>query len=356
MRRLFEQWANAIWYPESTSLSCSSAFKVILLPLSFIYRAIVSLRQLFYHFLPSKKFPVPICVVGNLTVGGTGKTPFVIFLANYLKEQGYKPGIVSRGYGGQKKKHEIIFINGNADPNYVGDEAKLIFEKTHCPVVVGSKRCLCVTKLLEQAPEVNIIISDDGLQHYAMPRDIEIIVVDGKRLFGNQFCLPAGPLREPISRLNQADFVVVKKDDNNGDNNANESSGRFQFSVPTFPMQVVPKPLVNLHNTFETRAINTFTGQTIRALTGIGNPKGFFDQLRYYGLELITHTFPDHHQFRQGDFQFASAYTVIMTEKDAIKCQDIIANEANLSVWYFPIEAHLPNSFCEQFLRMLHHG
>lgn len=315
----------------------------LLLPFSFIYRGIVVLRKFYYQIFPGQKFSVPIIVVGNITVGGTGKTPLVICLAEFLKSNGYNPGIISRGYGGKSKSYPLL-VTSESKVEEVGDEALLIARRTKCPVVVGPKRTVAVKTLLANA-NCSVVISDDGLQHYALRRDIEIAVVDADLEFGNEFCLPAGPLREPLARLQQVDFVVknynmaVRDDDEYG-------------------MILEPVSFYNLKNPEIIKTINEFKSfifaqQTpVHAVAGIGNPKRFFQTLRQLGLNVLEHPFPDHYSFRAGDFSFGNERNeiVIMTEKDGVKC-DAIAGE---SYWCLKIEAKLSKKFNTQVLGKLH--
>ena len=310
-----------------------------LLPFSFIYRGIIRLRKFYYQIFPGKKFPVPIIIVGNITVGGTGKTPLVIYLAELLKNKGYNPGIISRGYGGKNKNHPLL-VTPESRVEEVGDEALLIARRTQCPIVIGPKKIAAARVLLANG-NCNIVISDDGLQHYALSRDIEIAVVDVNLGFGNEFCLPAGPLREPVSRLQQVDFIV--------------KNYNMHFSDDECGMILKPIGFYNLKNPAVIKTINEFnclgfSRQTIHAVAGIGNPQRFFSTLRQLGLlNVIEHPFPDHYSFRAHDLLFGGEI-VIMTEKDAVKC-DTIASE---NCWYLKIEAKLSDKFTTRVLDRLH--
>jgi tetraacyldisaccharide 4'-kinase len=318
------KWLNHIWYNPNSLLAKT------LQPFSYLYRSIAAINSDLYSMGIKKTshFPVPIVVVGNLTVGGTGKTPLVIALANLLRENGYKPGIVSRGYGGRAEYYPQ-WVDNDSDPHVVGDEPILMAQTTKCPVVVDPKRVRAVQRLLEHT-DCNVIISDDGLQHHALARDIEIAVVDGERRFGNGFCLPAGPLREPIDRLQRVDFVIV-----NGEPHANE----FEMSLQAEPIYNLSQPDLIL---------DTFTvKQPVHAVAGIANPTRFFNQLRKMGLSIIEHAFPDHYYFQVNDFNFLSAKEfAIMTEKDAVKCQSF----ADERFWCLPVRAICDNDFVMQFL------
>jgi tetraacyldisaccharide 4'-kinase len=304
----------------------------ILLPFSFIYRAIIRLRKSYYQFFPTKKLPVPIIIVGNITVGGTGKTPLVIYLAEFLKSKGYSPGIVSRGYGGKSKNYPLA-VTSESKVEETGDEAFLLRQRTKCPVVIAPKRIAAVNALLLKE-NCNVIISDDGLQHYALPRDIEIAVIDAELGFGNKFCLPAGPLREPLKRLRKIDFII--KNCNTG------------LSESEYNMALEPVIFYNIKNPKITKKINEFKNQTVHAFAGIGNPKRFFQTLRQLGLNVIEHSFPDHYTFRSNDFSLRNEI-IIMTEKDAVKC-DAIATE---NCWCLKIEAKLSDKFNDTLLNKL---
>ena len=301
--------------------------RFLLAPLSWLFCAIVLLRRLAYKYnlFQSYQAPVPVIIVGNITVGGTGKTPLVSWLGQFLKKQGFKPGIISRGYGGQAQEWPQE-VHKDSDPRFVGDEPVLLARQSGCPVVVAPKRAMAVQSLLKNQ-NCNIIISDDGLQHYGLQRDIEIVVLDGTRRFGNKYCLPAGPLREHISRLNSVDFIVTTGE----------------------TMQYKLKPLRGVCNNKLSQDLVELRGQTVHAVAGIGNPTRFFSILRDYGLKLHCHEWLDHHDYCPADIQFNDELPVIMTEKDAVKCQDF----ANSQHWYLPIEAQLPKSYGEDLLQLL---
>ena len=274
-----------------------------LLPPSALYCTLVALRRWAYHVGLKKvrRLPVPVIVVGNISVGGTGKTPLVGWLAQFLREQGYRPGLVARGYGG-KARHWPQQVRTDSDPAAVGDEPVLLARVTGCPMAVAPDRVAAARALLEHS-DCNLILSDDGLQHYALGRDIEIAVIDGVRRLGNRYCLPAGPLREPASRLQRVDMVV-----------SNGLAGRNEFG-----MQVQAGGAVNLL-TGERRALESFRGERHYAIAGIGRPERFFDDLRRAGLTIEARAFPDHHAFLADDLAFADR-TLLMTEKDAVKCR-----------------------------------
>ncbi|HLB56730.1 MAG TPA: tetraacyldisaccharide 4'-kinase [Coxiellaceae bacterium] len=299
---------NNIWYKKNI-------FQYLLFPFLLIYRVIIFIRYYLYkkNIFKSYKINAPVIVVGNISVGGTGKTPLVIALVNELKENGFFPGVISRGYGGKSKKSPI-FVDQNSDPNLVGDEAILIAKKTDVPVVVGANRVDDAKKLLEM--KCNVVISDDGLQHYALQRDIEIAVIDGTRGFGNGFCLPAGPLREPISRLRLVDFILI-----NG--NALMHIARLPKGVSLTAathIHFTIDDFVNIHNENKKLNLSELKNKKIIAVAGVGNPERFFNSLRTVGIVFSTKIFPDHHAFEKKDFESIADDIIIMTEKDAVKC------------------------------------
>ncbi|PLY15958.1 MAG: tetraacyldisaccharide 4'-kinase [Sedimenticola sp.] len=313
---------------------------LLLLPLSLLFCSIAWLRRRLYRLgvLKRHSLPVPVLVVGNITVGGTGKTPLVIWLVEYLRQLGYRPGVVSRGYGGTAG-YWPQQVQSDSDPALIGDEPALLARRTACPIRVGPNRVVAARTLLEQS-DCNIIISDDGLQHYALGRDLEIVVIDGERRFGNGLCLPAGPLRERPGRLADADFVVI--------NGATASAGQSAMSLQ-------PYRFINLCNPEKQLESSAFAGQQIHAFAGIGHPGRFFDTLRALGVELVEHAFPDHHPFSAADFRQVESEIVLMTEKDAVKC----ASFAKPDYWYLTINAVLDEDFqqsLQQRLRGLNNG
>jgi tetraacyldisaccharide 4'-kinase len=300
----------------------------LLAPISGIYQLVLFLKKLAYQFKLKKisYFSTPIIVVGNLTVGGTGKTPLIIALANFLSAQGYKPGIVSRGYGG-KPRALPLHVYPHTNPLEAGDEPVLIARHARCPLVVDPNRVRAVQALLTQHA-CDVILSDDGLQHTALGRDLEIITVDGQYRFGNGWCLPAGPLRESTTRLKQADFIVSK-----GNALAGEWSMRLIAGQP-YPIKVQT----------QTSALPN----TIHAIAGIGNPRAFFDQLRALGFSVIEHPFPDHYNYTAQDIDFGDDTVVIMTEKDAIKCEGF----AKENHWCLPVVADCGSMFPQLLQRL----
>lgn len=281
---------------------------MLLLPVAVLFAAIAALRRLAYRcrLLRSEQVGVPVIVIGNITAGGTGKTPLVLWLAQFLAARGNRPGIISRGYGATRTDTRFVPANGGA-ADY-GDEPCLLAQRASCPVWVGTDRAATARALRAAHPDVDIIISDDGLQHYQLARDIEIAVIDGTRGLGNGWPLPAGPLREPASRLTTVDAVVV---------NGGDATGTFPQAVA---MQLEGDTFRNLHDVQQPVTAAYFRDQQVYAIAGIGNPPRFFAHLQHLGLDCITRAFPDHHAYSAQDLQFAGEHPVVMTEKDAVKC------------------------------------
>ncbi len=288
-----------LWY-------ASPWLAIPLLPFSLLFGAAVGARRLAYglRLRRQTRFRVPVLVVGNITVGGTGKTPLVIWLAHHLRGKGWRPGIVSRGYGG-RARHWPQQVRPDSDPMVVGDEAVLLARRTGCPMCVAPDRVAAVRALLQHT-DCDIVLSDDGLQHLPLGRDLEIAVVDGRRGLGNGWLLPAGPLREPASRLRRVDLVV--------------SNGFWREGVPV--MEVAAARIVPLREgAGGVHALSEAAGRRVHAVAGIGHPERFFELLRRHGLEVVPHPFPDHHRFQARDLRFESDLPVLMTEKDAVKCR-----------------------------------
>ena len=302
-----------------------------LLPLSALYCAVVSVRRWAYRvgIRNIHRLDVPVIVVGNLSVGGTGKTPLVTWLAQFLRQQGYRPGLVARGYGGKASRWPQA-VTAGSDPAFVGDEPVLLAHATGCPMRVAPDRVAAARALLAEH-NCNVILSDDGLQHYALGRDIEIAVIDGERRFGNGQCLPAGPLREPASRLKDVDLIVA-----NGAAQAGE-----------FAMQVHAGEAINLVSG-ERRALESFRGQPVHAAAGIGHPARFFTALQDAGLTVEPHAFPDHHAFRPEELAFDDG-AVLMTEKDAVKCRRF----ALPYLWAVDTRVELGEAFGARILALL---
>lgn len=325
LRGFLSKIFNHIWYSRTWP-------RYTLMPLMWLYHAAILLRSYAYGrgWKPSNRYPVPVIVVGNITVGGSGKTPLVIWLVDFLRKAGYKPAIITRGYRGKASSWPQQ-VRPDSDPVVVGDEAVLLARRCDCPIAVGPDRSASVEALLQHT-DCNIIISDDGLQHYALERDIEIAVVDAVRRYGNGCLLPAGPLREPVERLEKVDFIV-----------SNGIAERGEYA-----MNLRLDTACNLV-TGEARELNKFIDTTVNAVAGIGNPKRFFSALQQQGLKLYEHAFADHHHFKAHDLEFDNTAPVLMTEKDAVKCKRI----AHSHYWYVPIEAELNKHFGPRLLAAL---
>ena len=311
-------WLSGVWYGDG-------AGKALLLPLTGLFRTLVALRRGLYGrgILHSHRLPVPVVVVGNLSVGGTGKTPLVLWLGRTLRHLGLRAGIVSRGYGGKAKSWPQI-VDADSDPVLVGDEPVLLAARSGCPVVVGPDRVAAAKCLLTHG--VDLVISDDGLQHYRLRRDVEIVVVDGSRGLGNRACLPAGPLREPAARLETIDYLVI-----NGEGPLPDFCAELR--VPVLQMRLAAGRVVRLVGG-ASKALADFSGRTVHAVAGIGNPDRFFALLGAAGIEYIPHPHPDHAVLTASDVAFDDGHPVLMTEKDAVKCSSF-ATEA---CWAVPVE------------------
>lgn len=317
---------DRIWYGEHPAA-------VILAPLGWCYAAVTWLRRMAYvsGLMPVCTLPVPVIVVGNLTVGGTGKTPLVIWLVQFLQSQGWRPAVVSRGHGGSMTRQPQQ-VRPDSNPGMVGDEPVLIAQRTGCPVAVAVRRTRAAEEIIRHT-DCNIIVCDDGLQHLALGRDIEIAVVDGDRRFGNGRCLPAGPLRDLPGRIRDVDLVV-----------ANGKAARSEFL-----MEYEALPLCALADAARTMSIGTLRGREVHAVAGIGNPARFFSFLRSHEIHIIKHEFPDHHPFTSADLAFDDDLPVVMTEKDAVKCRAFAAGHW----WYVPVEARLPGALQHRLRTLL---
>jgi tetraacyldisaccharide 4'-kinase len=313
---------------------------ILLWPVSLLFQALSKIRR---SLQQPKQRPAslrtPLIVIGNISLGGTGKTPLLITLTQILKEKGFKPGIISRGYGGEAPSYPLA-VSSDSDVRESGDEAFLIAEKTDCPVYVDPDRCAALEALL-QDEDVDVVLSDDGLQHYKLFRDLEIVVVDGQRLFSNNMCLPAGPLRESVSRLSEVKHIVV-----NG-----EPAREIAELQSATRMQLEPRFLVNLVTSekrpFAGAPFNM--GNTLQGVSALGNPQRFYTLLERLPYQLQTFSFPDHHDFSAADFEQAGIdehQPVVMTEKDAVKCRQFAKN----NFWYLSVEVQLESQFVERLI------
>ena len=310
------------WYSPRPSLLGTALW-----PASLVFGAAVALRRALYRhgLVRSVRLSVPVVVIGNITVGGSGKTPLVAALASALARRGHHPGIVSRGYGRNAEGGAPLLVTPNDDPHRVGDEP-LLLARAGYPVVVARDRVAAGRALLAAHPDCDVILSDDGLQHYRLARIVEIAVVDTARAFGNRRPLPAGPLREPVSRLEAVDAVVALM----------AAQGSSPSMLPgAYTMTFAGEIFVCVNDPLTTAKALTFAGEGVHALAGIGNPARFFAQLATMGINAIPHPFPDHHRFVPADLAIDGARAILMTEKDALKCEDF----ADERCWYLPVRA-----------------
>lgn len=326
-------WLARRWYGDTPP-------GVVLSVLERVYASVVALRRLGFHkrWFKAHRVSAPVIVVGNLTVGGTGKTPLTIAMVEWLQQRGWNPGVVSRGHGRQSRG--LVRVGPDTTPRQGGDEPCLIAARTGAVVVVDSDRVAAAEAAL--AAGADIIVSDDGLQHYRLARDLEIEMVDARRGYGNGRMLPAGPLREPLERAGQCDAHVI----NGGEA---DTEGKWAMRLVPLPLQ----PLLGVPRKGAAdgvvqaggagRELASFAGQRVHAVAGIGHPDRFFATLREAGLELVEHPFPDHHVFSAGDLEFDDGLPVLVTEKDAIKLRHLAL--AGRQVWVLPVSAELPGAF-----------
>ncbi len=309
-----------------------------LLPLTGVFYVISRVRRwALCRRYNQRQFSVPVIVVGNIAVGGTGKTPLIIALVEQLRARGFRPGVVSRGYGGSANRQpQRVTMDTAAE--LVGDEAALIARATNCPVVICADRRKAIAELLKSG-DCDLVLSDDGLQHYRMYRDMEIAVVDGARGFGNGYCLPAGPLREPVSRLRSVDAVII-----NGDPAQARTVWPASQAIQVRPIRFRHLATGNVCSLHEWSL-----SKTVHALAGIGNPQRFADTLTELGFSATLQTFPDHYKFRREDFQFTDGAPVIVTSKDAVKCAAFVDHH----VWALEVSADVPDSLLKEIEKFI---
>jgi tetraacyldisaccharide 4'-kinase len=311
---------------------------IVLLPLSLLFIIVARLRRFLLVSQQSSKavaaISVPVIIVGNIAVGGTGKTPLLCSLALAFIEKGFRPGIISRGYGGSYQG-EPRLVSVTDDAAVVGDEPLLLARRTGCPVVIAQDRVAAARYLETQ--NVTVILSDDGLQHYALARTVEIVVMDGQRGVGNGWCLPAGPLREPVSRLQSVDFVVI-----NG-----ETESCFRADQITMLIQLVH--WINVRTGEKKLLAHLPSGSCVHAVAGIGNPQRFFNTLQANGYKIIEHVFPDHHAFVASDLNFCDDLAIVMTEKDAVKCS-LFAQD---NMYALIVAAAVPEFFLDALVKKI---
>ena len=320
----------------------------VLWPLSLLFRVISGVRYHMYRcgLLRATRLPVPVIVVGNIFIGGTGKTPLTIWLVHALQQAGFKPGVISRGHGSAERLPRLVTVMSSAQQ--VGDEPLLIARRSACPVMVGRDRAAAGRALLQAHPELTILISDDGLQHYALQRDLEIVLFDARGT-GNGWCLPAGPLRETAQR--RRDFTVV---------NAPQLTPQLpkllasvaRLGVPTIQMELVGEFAERLSNRSERVALSVLAkpGVRIVAAAGIGNPGRFFAMLKSSGLRFAELPLPDHHDFLDQPFAALAVDIILITEKDAVKCAQIETLNDDPRLWVVPVTARIDAAMAQQIV------
>jgi tetraacyldisaccharide 4'-kinase len=301
-------------------------------PLSLLFRLLAALRLALFRAgaLASERLPVPVIVVGNIFIGGTGKTPLTIWLVEQLRAAGLKPGVISRGHGGEGEGAPQEVLPG-VSAREVGDEPLLIASRTGCPVVVGRRRAEAGRYLLERHPEVDVLVTDDGLQHYALRRDVELVLFDGRGV-GNGWLLPAGPLREPASR--RRDFTIV---------NTPELTPALAAAVGGRPwqMRLAGAHAERLSDAGQRVPLAELAGKRVVAAAGIGNPGRFFAMLRQAGLDVGELALPDHHDFLDDPFADLDADVILITEKDAVKCRQLEKINNDPRLWVVPVSAQI---------------
>ena len=309
-----------------------------LVPLAWLFAALSGLRRRLYRsgFLKSERLPVPVIIVGNITVGGSGKTPLTLALVEALAARGWQPGIISRGHGRAGEAEATRAVRPDDAALHVGDEALLLARNSGVPVYVGARRAAAGKALLQAHPRCDVLISDDGLQHYRLCRDFEIALFDARGA-GNGHLLPAGPLREPLARLATVDAVVC---------NGVPSALLAADAAACYPMRLAAQPFVALGDPARCCGAADLAGKKLYALAGIGHPERFFAQLAALGLDCTPRAFPDHHPYSAADLEFARGGTLLLTEKDAVKCAGLFPGEA----WVLPVRAELDPGLLEKIL------
>lgn len=317
----------------------------LLWPLSKLYGAIINFRfgLVVLGYKPQTRLAVPVIVVGNIFVGGTGKTPLVIYLVEQLRARGKTPGVISRGYGVDAEA--VLAVHAQSDVTQVGDEPLLIANRAGCPVYVGRQRVAAAQALLQAHPEVDVLISDDGLQHYALARDVEIVLFD-QRGAGNEWLLPAGPLREPVKR--KRDFTIVNC-------TGGEPQGALGNDEPIVRMQLLAQTVYRLADASQTQSLQDIanSGLRIAAAAGIGNPNRFFNMLKAAGIAARSHPFADHFAYSAESFSQFNEELILITEKDAVKCRQIPALLQDQRIWVLPVSAQLDADFVDRLLQRL---
>lgn len=330
-----------------------SAWLYLLWPVSWLFNVLAKRRRVQLESSSKRVIlSVPVVVIGNISAGGTGKTPVVMALVAELKEKGLKPGVISRGYGG-KPDSAPLAVTGDTRVGQSGDEAKLIAQQCQVPVVVDPDRVSAYKYLLTEY-DVDIVVSDDGMQHYNLPRTVEVAVVDGQRLFGNHLVFPAGPLREPLTRLEDVDFVLLNEAAGLGEQQQQEATQLIDRYKKCQTLELEPTVFVNqLSEEKKPFAGAPFNmGSRLQAVTGLGNPDRFFGLLETLAYPVERYPFPDHHQYSKEDFDKLNLdefHPVVMTEKDAIKCMDFAKN----NYWTLKVKLKLPEQFVDEVLALI---
>ena len=320
-------WLQDHWYR-------ITPLHLILIPISLVFSMLVAFRRVLYRdrVLASDQLLLPVIVVGNISVGGTGKTPLTLALAQQLIERGWHPLIVSRGYKGDTQHPQHVATGVTA--KQAGDEPLLMARRNICPVWVGKDRVATARTALQAHPQCDVVLCDDGLQHYRLQRDVEIAVIDGERGLGNGWMLPAGPLREPVSRLRTVDAVVV--------NGGAADTGQYA-------MRLTGSVFYNLLDPGQTAAAGDFHKSNNHAVAGIGHPQRYFQHLQELGIPFIPHPFPDHHPYSATDLAFADCDAILMTEKDAVKCAEF----ADARYWVLRVDAQIDSALTDLILRKI---
>ena len=355
---LLHQFFLELWYQPSF---CSRVLSVCLLPLASLYQSIASIKRR-RHSRHAKALTVPVIVVGNITVGGTGKTPVVIALADALKAHKIHVGIISRGYGGshdQSSQVEPLLVTPQTSVNVSGDESLLIAKETLCPVVISRNRCKAAEYLLSIAPQLDVIVSDDGLQHYQLHRSLEIVVVDNRRGLGNRYCLPAGPLRESVERLDEVDWVLFNTQVGDTCDSTKQLITAMSPKTKYQSAAVCLKPSSWLNVGLQTwheldepawlRSHKATSQPTVTAIAAIGNPQRFFDTVAELSIAANDLAFNDHHGFASDDLETDADNIVVMTSKDAVKCSSF----ANKYVWALNVSLELPKALVDDVLNTI---
>jgi tetraacyldisaccharide 4'-kinase len=320
-------WLQHHWYR-------ITPLHLILFPVSLVFRGLVAFRRALYRnrIFSSDQLLLPVIVVGNISVGGTGKTPLTLALAEQLAERGWHPLIVSRGYGGKSQRPQQVAADSTAQQ--VGDEPLLMARRGTCPVWIGRDRVATAHAAMQIHPQCDVVLCDDGLQHYRLQRDVEIAVIDGARGFGNGLMLPAGPLREPVARLQTVDAVVV----NGGD-----------ILPGQYAMHLSGEHFYNLLDPGKTVAAAHFHAIRNHAVAGIGHPQRYFQHLESMGISFTPHAFPDHHPYSAEDLAFANCDAILLTEKDAVKCTAF----ADARYWVLRVDAKIDSTLIDHILRKI---